>query len=123
MEVEIRSHLIADTDLNNLVGTRIYPLTLPRDPTFPAITYQLISNPRGEWGTKNPRYQFSVYSKNYGETVQTAEALKNALSTIEGLADIFANYDEDETEQYEAETGIYTRIVDAIFYYATGETW
>ena len=58
------ARLIADAGVIALVGARVYPYELPQLPTFPAITYQLRSQPtehiQRETYSRIKRAMFSV---------------------------------------------------------------
>jgi hypothetical protein len=123
MEIAVRNKLLEYTPLTNLISTRLYPLKLPQTPTYPAIVYQLISDPRREMGTKSPRYQYSIYGTTYGQVKDVESKLKEALETLEGTAKIFAQFEEDTRPTYENDTNLYSIQVDAIFYYQDIEEW
>ena len=40
----LRTHLLADGDVGALIGTRMYPNKLPQNPTYPSLTYEIISD-------------------------------------------------------------------------------
>lgn len=40
IESDLVTQLEADSDVTDTVSTRIYPLKLPQNPTYPAITYE-----------------------------------------------------------------------------------
>jgi hypothetical protein len=68
---------------------RIKPLTLPRDPTLPACTYQLISNPRelshdGDQGYATFRVQLNCWGKTYKQAKQLAGEARLALNGQRG---------------------------------------
>ena len=44
IENDLRTHLIADSPVTALVVARIYPDKLPQSPTYPALTYEIISD-------------------------------------------------------------------------------
>src|SRR5262245_22104185 len=46
MLVELRAFIIADPVVQSLIGTRMYPVTLPQKPTLPAVSYQVVGTTR-----------------------------------------------------------------------------
>lgn len=87
---ELRSFLLADADISDLVGTRIHPLTLPQNPTLPAITFQWISGTRshhyqGPDGLSRPRIQFDCYASTYLEMEELSEALRARMDGFSGI--------------------------------------
>ena len=91
MEDTLVSMIEAQAPITALIGSgndaRFYPLVLPQDPVYPAITYQVISGPRdytqdGADGVVRFRVQFNLYGANYAE----AKALRDAVeTTLSGL--------------------------------------
>lgn len=80
--------------LVSLVSTRIYPQMMPQDPTYPAVTYSLISAPRetamgADPGIVEARFQLSSWGA--GDTPvkdmrDTAEQVRKALERWRGTA-------------------------------------
>lgn len=63
----LKNYLTGDTGIEALVADRVYPVRLPQKVTLPAITYQLISDPRdphlrGVTGRARPRFQIDSYA-------------------------------------------------------------
>ena len=54
IETKIYAHLSTTTAITASVSTRIWPMTLPDNPTYPAITYERISS--------NPQFGLSGYA-------------------------------------------------------------
>lgn len=76
----IRAKLIANPALSALVGARIYPLKLPQNPTYPAITYQRVAGDyQGDIGVHSPDFQFDCWASGYTEAENLTRALINAL--------------------------------------------
>jgi len=114
-----------------LTSTRIYPLILPQTPTYPAITYQRVSN-TGQDGTstlRQSRWQVNCWSKRrdgaggYGECQQLATAVKAALEEYIDLSatpGINMALVVNELDDYEETTQIYRVIIDVILH-TTGD--
>lgn len=65
-ELAICDRLAETTAVTTIVGTRIYEIALPQEPTLPAIRVQLISDPvgyhlRGPDGAHRSRVQVDAY--------------------------------------------------------------
>lgn len=81
-----------------LAGDRIDPLSLPRDPVLPAISYQRISTPRqlahnGDQGYAGFRVQVNCWAKRiegsdggYFQAKQLADEVRVALNGFRGIA-------------------------------------
>lgn len=72
-----------DREVGSLVGSRIYPIGLPQEPTLPAVTYLVVDWPNGydQVGRSHgePRFQFDGYASTYGGARALGEALRGAL--------------------------------------------
>lgn len=81
----------AQAPITALIGsgadTRLFPLKLPQSPTFPAMTYQIISAPRNYTQDGADRVvRFRVQCNLYGADYAQAKALRDALeSSVSGL--------------------------------------
>jgi hypothetical protein len=75
--------VVSDPTVSSLIGSRLYPLTLPQEPTFPAVTYLRVSRPHqhimegGEvvW----PMLQFDCYASTYLDAETLVHALDDAF--------------------------------------------
>ena len=91
LDTTIVSTLDAYTGLTAITGSRLYPGTLPQEPTLPAITYRRIDTPRvasldGDDTLINPRYQFDVYAADTLTAGSVVGQLRAAMATISALA-------------------------------------
>lgn len=111
--------------LKTKLSAKLYPLKLPQKVTYPAITYQKIS---GEWshsmggdsGYANPYYQFVSYAKTYAEVKQTAKQLRQTMQNLSGVFNgvyIQAVLIENEIEDYEDETLLYSVLQEYMIFY------
>lgn len=72
----LKSILSGTTGVTALLSTRIYPVTLPKNPTLPCIVYTTISDPRDHnVDLVVARVQFSIY----GTTPASCLAVKRAI--------------------------------------------
>jgi hypothetical protein len=88
---DLRTFLLADATISGLIGTRLFPLRLPQNPTLPAMTYSWISGDRvhtmaGARGPSRPRLQFDAWAKTYLEAEAVFEALRKRLDGFQGTA-------------------------------------
>lgn len=127
---DIRTFLLADATLGGLVGTRVYPVKLPQDPTVPAMTYQWISGERhhaasGAVGLASPRIQFDCWAKTYLEAESMLEALRKRLDGFSGTAGaskIQGAFFETERDSYEDASRLYGRSADFFVWYGEATT-
>ena len=117
---DLRTFLLADATLGGLIGTRLYPLKLPQDPTVPAMTFQWISGQRahaadGAVGLASPRVQFDCWAETYLEAEAVFEALRKRLDGFRGTAGssrVQGAFFETERDDYEDEGRLYRRSAD-----------
>jgi len=77
----------ADTTSYALVGERIYPLVYPSNPTFPCITYRVISGvnyPIMSEQVNTTRIQFDIWSYSYDDTAAVKSALMSLFNYYSG---------------------------------------
>lgn len=106
--------------LATVAGGRVYPLKLPDQPQFPAVTYQQISAVRTHaMGKDAPlirvRMQVNVWGKTYAEARATAGAVANRLSRFRGTVGATRVLDvllDNELETYESDNGTRRVIQD-----------
>lgn len=79
----IRAILLANTTVSNIVGTRIYPLNLPLDCDFPALSYSKPSDPYNRIVGK-PRFQIDCWAEDFTEVQNLKIAVQNALDGYSG---------------------------------------
>ncbi len=78
-----------DVDVSALVVSRIYPLTIPQNPTLPALTYQLITPSSGFahdglTGTGRSRYQITAFDTDYDVMKDLMNKVRVAMSGYTG---------------------------------------
>lgn len=92
IEDNLRTYILADSNISNLVAARIYPLKLPQRPTVPAVTYQRISGERmhsmsGATGLAGPRIQFDCWDTTYLSSKNLADLLRKRIDGFAGTVD------------------------------------
>jgi len=80
---------MADSDVTDLISTRLYPMVVPQDAELPAAAYQRISGPRehshdGATGLARARMQFTVLGSTYENGKDIAEALRGSMDGFSG---------------------------------------
>lgn len=106
------------------LASRIYPRVMPQNPTLPLLVYNRISAPRvysqsGDSGLVNSRYQFDVWAQNPDDVESLSDALITLLSGYTGAMgteNVQASFVENDADGYDAETGLFRRSVDVIFW-------
>lgn len=109
LENKIYKHLSTVSGVSTYIGTRIYPMILPQNPTTPAITYQRIDTRRfytlnGDNGSGEiPRMQIDIWSTSYEQGRNIATAIKTAMDS----ATVFLTSDYNQTDLYEPDVQLY----------------
>jgi len=128
LEQAIYSYISTYPGLIALVGSRIYPLVMPQNPTYPAVVYSRVSRvyEKDLLGTawNQSRVQFSVYAKEYLEAKRVAEQLRAAFRDYKGeinginvmLADVT-----NEIDLYEPDKALYHVLVDILIIHKGGD--
>ena len=118
MQIEsiLRAILVADPVVSGMVGTRAYQGRLPREPTFPAVVYQMISRPQdGLTGIVQARMQYTCMAESWREAAELADAVRCALHGYRGIRD-GARIEEiqyaGQHDDHDETTGIYWIPVD-----------
>jgi len=116
IEEALRTKVLADSDVASAIGSRLYILKLPTNPTYPAVTYFKVSNPRHhDLDIAMPRFQFDVWADSYITARDLATSLRKALQREKGnwsgVSVLQAVY-EGETDMYEPDTEIYHIALD-----------
>ena len=125
IEEAITAHLTTTAGLAALIGTRVSPLRLPENPTYPVVTYQRISAPRiqshtGPSGLAYPRFQFDCYATTYLRAKHVAEQVRLALDgyvgTMGGAAGVpvSSSLIQSDRDDYDPTTRIWRISLDFI---------
>ena len=90
MQIEsiLRSVLVADPAVAEIIGARAYQMHLPREPTFPAITYQMVSRVQdAKTGIVQARMQYTCMAGSWRAVADLADAVRCALHGYRGVRD------------------------------------
>lgn len=87
----MRTRLLNVSAVTTLIGTRIYPLTLPQGVTLPAVRYQRISGNSDEYvggttGAASARLQFDIFADTYASGEAVREAIRQAIDQYRGTS-------------------------------------
>jgi Protein of unknown function (DUF3168) len=126
IEEALEARLTGFAGLVALVADRIYPVRLPQNPVYPAITYQRVSGVRehtmgSDPGIAAPRFQVSVWGTSVQDTIDVSAQVQAALSRFSGVVsgvtiqDIFLENELDVG--YEATVQVYHRANDFIVWH------
>jgi len=121
IESILRSVLVADPAVAALVGTRAYQTALPREPTFPAITYQMVSRVQDSLtGIVQARMQYTCMATTWKGAADLADAVRCCLHGYRGVRD-GARIEEiqyaGQHDDHDETTGIYWIPVDMLVTY------
>lgn len=110
---DIYTTLSSDGTVAGLVSTRIYPMWIKQDATYPAITFlQITSTPQlsvvGPTGLTNYIFQFDCWDKSYSG-VQTLSAA--VIAAING-ATLFRSNQNSAQDFFDPEYEVHRKSVD-----------
>jgi hypothetical protein len=106
----LRNRLAGHAGTSAIVGTRLWFLFLPQNPTLPAVTIQQISGLResamgADVGKVQGRVQVDSWGDSRGGAKNLAEQVRAALQRLRGTFDgttINAAFLDSETEEFES---------------------
>lgn len=81
IEALVYTRLTTYSGITAIASTRTYPMRLPQTPTYPAITYQKISNSeqKGTSTLKDSRWQINCWASTYSGAKALAAQVKTAF--------------------------------------------
>jgi hypothetical protein len=123
IEEAIYSHLTSDTSVYLLVGTRVYPLSIPQDIALPAVAYQRVSGPRdvahdGALGYAHGRFQITCQAETYEGAKDLKTAIRRCMEGFRGMMGggrgvrVYGITVESEMDGYGMIGSIYTVRID-----------
>lgn len=121
----LNSRLNAVTGVTNLVSTRIYPVRLPQDVTYPAVRVITVDAQREsaldtDMGLVHTRIQVDAYATTYAGSQTLAAALRAALKRASWTQDAVEVCDallDNVQDDYEDEAKAYRVRQDFVFMY------
>lgn len=118
IEAALFELLTEDAGVAGLVGSRVYPVVLPQNPTLPAVVYQelrtaALSATGGDTGRRESRMQVSYWAESYAGVKAGKAALVALLSGYRG--GIFERVGvEAMQDDVDVETGWRRQIVEIL---------
>ena len=109
VESDTYSAITGDGTISALIATRLYPLTLPDNVTYPAMSYLTISGvPIGSGGCTSTRIQVDSHAASYA----TVKGMRDGLVALANATSAwtFTN----GPDFFEEEQGIYRQVVDLV---------
>jgi hypothetical protein len=125
VEKVIYSKLSGDSDVSGLVSTRIYPVSLPQKPTYPAIVYTRISGDRlhslgGASNLASPRFQIDCFASTYSAVKDLASKIRSAINgfrgTVSGVT-VHGIFLESDNDIFEDDFNVYRVSSDYFIHY------
>ena len=114
IEEALSAYLNSKTELIDIVGDRIYPIVLPQNPTYPALTYFKVSGlALHDADIAYPRFQLSSWGEDYADVKTLAAAVKEVMQRFKGImggtggVKVSQVVYENELDLYDSVTGIY----------------
>lgn len=113
IEKHIFAQLYTHTGLSEIIAGRVYPVILPQGVTFPAITYQVISDvPEsdldGDSELRNLRVQVNCWSEGYAECKNISAQIRAAMDSAVGFSAIRSG----GRDNYEATNHLHYSMMD-----------
>jgi len=92
------------------IDERVYPLMMPQDVVFPAMTYQVVFDDanqatNGNFTSRDVRFQVDIYSKSYSEAKGLKDLVVNKVIEL-GAGSISAQ------DLYDNETELFRQLID-----------
>ena len=122
--VEMRTYLLADSAVAAKIGVRMFPISLPQNVRYPAITYSQVSSVRerdlcGPAGFAHPRISINSWAETYLEARALADAVDDALYNFRGKftptgVRVGSVRLENEMDQEEPDVEVYRVLQDYI---------
>jgi hypothetical protein len=120
---QVRDALLNSAAVQAIAGTRIYPMRLPPNATFPAVVYTVISKiPVPAFGNatagtlKQSRLQVDSYAREYDDAQDLAGAIEDYLTALTG-AGITVEF-ADSRDLFENDTQLHRVNADFIVWSA-----
>lgn len=125
---DLRAHILDDSGVSSLVDERMYPVMLPQNVTYPALSYNQVSGVRiydlcGPTGRVKPRISINSWATTYAEVRSLADAVRQAIEGFTGtmgdspgtpISDVKLDNEVDLFEDEAGTIGIYRVMQDYI---------
>ena len=119
IDIDLRTHLLSNSNISNMVGTDVFALRLPQDKTTTAIVYDIGAGfPLAQLGSLESviRYNvtLSVYSPSYVSMRQLSEHINtqlNGMTGTMGTSSVTGAHVESAINTYEEAQKLYRNII------------
>jgi hypothetical protein len=109
--------------LGTYVGDRVYPATLPENPTYPCITYRQLSHlAHPIVNVQYPTFQIDLWTETYAANVELADTIINTHDRVKSITDGYEmrfNY-LTYTNMFDREARICHGVMDIEIFYKEG---
>ena len=119
VEEAIRYTLINNSGVK-AITTRVYPSTLPQNPTYPLVLYFRVTGSSdvalgGATGLQHPRFQIEAWADTYAAAKTLAKAIRAALNcqkfTVDSIR-VGSIVIQSERDYYEPDAAMHRIIMD-----------
>jgi len=107
IQLQLVIALLADPDVVDIIGTRLYPMRIPQNGSLPAAVYQRISavpvtSMDGDSGLDDIRIQISCWAATYAQAVDLASKIRTAInsSSLKSRTNGIIDNEDPETKNY-----------------------
>lgn len=114
IEQLIYTELSTDAGLMAIIGSRVYPVVLPQAATFPALTYQVVSDvpeadmDEGDSVLRNLRVQINCWSEGYAECKTLSQLVMGVMKD----AITFASVRSSGRDQFDSTKHLHYSMMD-----------
>lgn len=113
LESAIYTVLTGNADVKRMVTRRVYPIVLPQNCDFPAVSYQRITGVKvndlqGYGNLQNARIQVDAWAKSYDEVKQLGAYIHTAMNG----AGTFHSLLVTDSDGYDADAGLFRLTMD-----------
>jgi hypothetical protein len=120
IEEGVSDYLEGSTGIHDKIADRIYPIKLPQNPIYPALTYRVISGlEHHNIDVAYPRFQFSCWGEKYSDAKELAGEVKSAFQRMNvpiggtsGFAIVQGVFLNETDMAYDIDTELYGIAVD-----------
>jgi len=103
IQADVYKTLSENSNITDIVSSRIYPVNLPKDAAVPAIVYTMdeispIKSLNGESGIDNGTIEISCWAKDYTTAHLLAAAVRDAFSAA-GIGVMTGSMQDEQDEE------------------------
>lgn len=96
LQTDLKAYLGAHAGLSALIGARLYPVTLPQEPTLPAATYLVVDDPatyhHSGSGRRQARIQLDIYAATYLAGQAIADQMEAAVNAWRSATPLYTGF-------------------------------